>query len=114
MNARELWATARRALIAKLGRSLDHDVLFADDRLVTYDVPASIRVKRSDLFRLEDDVRWAGYLDPRPTWIHFNLLTIEPTLSVVTLRRSDDSMLAGDERAIPVNVSAEPTRARIE
>ena len=114
MKTSELWATARRRLVTELGCSIAGDVLFVDDGHVRYEIPDTIRVSRSDLFGLEDHARWAGYLKPRPTWIHFNLLTVDSSLSVVTLRRSDRSMSASDERSPPVNVSAEPTQAQVE
>lgn len=114
MKQTELWAKARNTLLNKLKCSVADEILFVDDRLVKYDPAGSIRVKRADLFRLDDDTRWATYIDPRPTWLHFNLLTIADAFSVVTLRRSETSLPVDDVATTPVNVSTEPKTARVE
>jgi len=114
VTAEEAWAIARRRLIEDLGCEIADPVSFVDDVVVEYAVPDRISVSRGDLFGLDDDERWQPYLSPRPTWLHFNLLTVERQPHVVTIRRSPDSMAAGDRRATPVNVSAEPVPARVD
>lgn len=114
MTASEAWAEAKRRLTEDLGSSLADTVLFVDDELVTYDLPDRIRVRRTDLFELDDAGSWEHFLAPRPTWLHFNLLTVDPGLSVVTLRRSREAMAPDDDRGTPVNVSAERVRADVD
>lgn len=114
MTAAEAWAEVRRRLKEDLGSEVAGAVLFVDDDFVTYDLPDRVRVKRSDLFGLDDAGSWEPFLVPRPTWLHFNLLTVDPELTVVTLRRSPEAMAPDDGRATPVNVSAERVRADVD
>jgi hypothetical protein len=111
MTSAEAWAAAKSQLTDQLGISVPATILFVDDELVTYELPDRIAIKRSDLFSVDDKRAWESFLRPRPTWLHFNLLTVEPAFSVVTVRRSQQAMDRDDERATPVNVSAERVKA---
>jgi hypothetical protein len=113
VTANEVWAIARRRL-QELGCAVPESISFVDDRQVRYDIPDRICVSRSDLFEIGDGQQWRTYLDPPATWLHFNLLTVADGPTVVTVRRSPQSLAEDDPRSPPVNVSVEPTPARLD
>jgi hypothetical protein len=114
MTSAEAWEVARRRLVDELGCEVPATVSFVADATVDYALPDRISVRESDLFGLDDDDRWQPFLSPRPTWLHFNLLTIDRERKIVAIRRSGASLAADDRRATPVNVSAEHAPAHIE
>jgi hypothetical protein len=108
----ELWKLAAERLREWAGDFAERDdgygagIYFVDDARVKYDRGPAIYVRRKDLFQLYAHHRWAEFLCPRPTWLHFNLLPNVEGLSIVTLCRSPVTMAEDDPRPIAVNVSA--------
>lgn len=96
----EVWALAqsRGEHLRSIARE---DALFVDDDLVTYDQPIQIVVRRDDLFSLDDTDAWQPFLEPRPTWLHLNLLLTPGAEKILTVRRSRARMSAADERMFP-------------
>jgi len=112
MTPAQAWEIAHRRLVDGLGQNLPADALFVDDDDVLYGQPDGISVRRSALFELDADW-WKSVLEPRPTWIHFNLLAIDGERSILSVRRSRLAMSPDNPQAPAVNVSAESSSARL-
>jgi len=95
MNQRDLVGAARMRF-SDWGRDLPGDWLFALDNSIDYsdESRGTVRIRRHDLFSLEEDDRWSSTIAPGASWVHFTYLGRVAGKPLLSIRRGPTTNIA--------------------